>query len=77
MMAYDYIERFYGTRFKPGMRVLFTEDEDRQGTVKRVRGDPQYVSVRFDDGHEGFCHPTSLKIFPPELAPTTPASGQE
>ena len=61
-MAYDYIERFYGTRFKPGMRVLFTEYDDAPGTVKRAKGDPQYVSIKFEDGREGKCHPQSLKI---------------
>ena len=61
-MAYKYIERAYGIAFKAGMDVLFTEYGDKQGTVKAVRGDPQYVKVKFDDGTEGNCHPKSLKI---------------
>lgn len=64
-MPYDYIERYYGTRFNPGMRVQFSEYNDAWGTVKRVNGDPQYVRVKFDDGREGDCHPNSLKIDPP------------
>lgn len=63
-MAYDYIARAYGKHFKPGMRVTFSEYDDAPGTVKRVRGDPQYVSVKFDDGREGDCHPGSLEIQP-------------
>ena len=63
-MPYNYIERAYGTRFKAGMRVLFTEYDDAPGTVKRANGDPHYVAVRFDDGREGDCHPASLKIVP-------------
>ncbi|MCB1462085.1 MAG: hypothetical protein KDJ90_06595 [Nitratireductor sp.] len=63
-MAYNFIERLYGTRFKPGMRVRFTEYDDAPGIVKRVTGDPQYVRVKFDDGREGDCHPDSLKIKP-------------
>ncbi len=59
-MAYDYIARMYGKRFTPGQRVLLTESSNRPGTVRRVRGDPHRVSVRFDDGKFGYCHPDSL-----------------
>lgn len=70
-MAYTYIERYYGIRYEPGMRVVFTEYKHRPaGTVRRVQGDPQYVSVKFDDGHIGNCHPTSLEIVP--VVPTIP-----
>ena len=65
-MPYSYIDRAYGKRFKAGMRVTFDEYGDKPGTVKRATGDPQYVSVRFDDGKEGLCHPDSLKILPTE-----------
>ena len=65
-MPYSYIERYYGTKFIAGMRVLFTEYDDAPGTVKHASGDPQYVSVRFVDGREGYCHPLSLKIIPTE-----------
>ena len=61
-MAYDYIKRFYGKDFKPGMRVSFDEYGGALGTVKRTRGDSQYVSVKFDDGREGNCHPDSIQI---------------
>ncbi len=61
-MPYTYIEDYYGTRFEPGMRVCFTEGKKAFGTVRKPRGDPQYVSVRFDAGHVGECHPKSLDI---------------
>lgn len=61
-MAYAYIECMFGTKFKPGMRVTFSEYDNAPGTVKRVNGDPQYVRVKFDDGQEGNCHPSSLSI---------------
>ena len=61
-MPYTYIERYYGTRFEPGMRVLFREYKNKPGTVRGVRDDPQYVKVLFDDGEEGDCHPKSLAI---------------
>lgn len=61
-MPYNYIERAYGTRFKAGMRIAFTEYDDAAGTVKRTSGDPHYVAVRLDDGREGNCHPLSLKV---------------
>lgn len=61
-MSYRYIESYYGVRFEPGMRVLFTEYKDKPGVVRGVRDDPQYVKVLFDDGSEGDCHPRSLKI---------------
>ena len=61
-MPYTYIERAYGKQFEPGQRVKFTEYENSFGTVLRVRDDPQYVSVKFDDGHVGPCHPGSLEI---------------
>ena len=67
-MGYDYIERFYGKKFKPGDRVEFLEYGGAVGTVKRTRGDPQYVSVQFDDGRNGMCHPDSLS----HLAPKAP-----
>jgi len=59
MMAYRYIENTYGLTFKMGQRVEFTED-GRCGTVMRVRGEPYYVKVRFDDGTVGNCHPMSV-----------------
>jgi len=63
-MPYTYIERAYGKKFEPGQRIRFTEYKgDRgNGVVRGVRGDPQYVRVRFDDGHEGDCHPGSVEI---------------
>lgn len=62
-MSYAYIERYYGTKFEPGMRVLFLEYKYRlAGTVQRARGDPQYVRVLFDNGDVGNCHPKSLAI---------------
>lgn len=71
-MAYNYIERHYGVRYEPGMRVAFTEYKHKPtGTVRKVQGDPQYVSVKFDDGMVGNCHPTSLDIIP--AVPTDPA----
>ena len=66
-MAYDYIKRAYGKTFKPGDRVQFSEYGNKPGTVRRVRGDPQYVSVKFDDGREGDCHPDS--VFPLDAKP--------
>lgn len=62
MMPYKYIRRAYGVQFMPGMRVTFSEYDNAPGVVKRVRGDPQYVAVRFDDGREGNCHPSSLTV---------------
>lgn len=59
-MAYNYIARAYGKQFKPGDRVQFTEYNNKPGTVRRVQGDPQYVSVKFDDGRIGYCHPDSV-----------------
>ena len=61
-MAYDYIERAYGMRFNPGMRVRFSEYGDLPGVVKRVKGDPHYVTIKFDNGRTGLCHPSSLTI---------------
>ncbi len=63
-MAYTYIERAYGKRFEAGQRVRFTEYKGDRGlgVVRGVRGDPQYVQVLFDDGHEGPCHPGSLEV---------------
>lgn len=63
-MAYTYIERAYGKKFEPGQRVHFTEykGERGRGTVRGVRGDPQYVRVLFDDGSEGDCHPGSVEL---------------
>ncbi|MGB1214631.1 MAG: hypothetical protein ACPG4X_14800 [Pikeienuella sp.] len=60
-MSYSYIERIYGRKFEAGQRVVFTEYDKKPGHVKGVRGDPQYVSVRFDDGTEGECHPMSVE----------------
>lgn len=63
-MPYSYIERNYGKRFEAGQRIQFTEypGERGKGVVRGVRGDPQYVRVRFDNGHEGDCHPNSVEI---------------
>lgn len=63
-MAYDYIAKTYGRRFKPGQSVLFTEYDNKPGTVRRVRGNPHYVSIKFDDGTVGRCHPDSLLAAP-------------
>lgn len=63
-MPYTYIERAYGKKFEAGQRVQFTEyPGDRgRGVVLGVRNDPQYVRVRFNDGNEGDCHPSSVEI---------------
>lgn len=68
-MAYTYIERAYGKHFEAGQRVRFTEYQGYRanGVVRGVRGDPHYVRVLFDDGHEGNCHPNSVEV----VAPTT------
>lgn len=69
--GYRYIERAYGVRFNAGMRVKFTEPGTKLfgslGTVEKAKGDPQYVSVKFDGGGLGLCHPKSLDIV--EAAP--------
>lgn len=60
-MAYRYIERVYGTTFKPGDRVVHTVT-GKVGEVRRAAGDPQYYSVRFDDQkHNSPCHPDELR----------------
>lgn len=59
---YRYIQSYYGHTFRPGDRVKFTEGRGRFGVVKQPNGDPQYVDVKFDDGHTGPCHPDSLEI---------------
>lgn len=63
-MPYTYIQRAYGKTFKAGQRIRFTEYKGERGlgVVRRVRGDPQYVSVKFDDGHVGNCHPDSVEV---------------
>jgi len=63
-MSYAYIERAYGKRFEAGQRVRFTEyqGERGHGVVVGVRGDPQYVKVRFDNGQTGDCHPGSVEF---------------
>lgn len=61
-MAYNYIAKTYGKTFKPGDRVSFSEYHGLLGTVRRAAGDPQYVSVKFDNGRSGDCHPDSLTI---------------
>ena len=63
-MPYNYIARAYGKHFEAGQRIRFTEYKgDRgNGVVRGVQGDPQYVRVLFDDGHEGDCHPNSVEI---------------
>jgi hypothetical protein len=58
-MSYNYVNRTYGTSFKAGQRVKFTED-GRLGTIKSRRTDDQYVDVKFDNGGEGPCHPASV-----------------
>lgn len=60
-MAYNYIQCAYGRCFEPGQRVVFTEYDNKPGTVMRPQGDPQYVRVRFDDGMVGDCHPLSVE----------------
>lgn len=63
-MPYLYIEQAYGKKFVAGQRIHFTEykGERGNGVVLGVRGDPQYVRVRFDNGHEGDCHPGSVVV---------------
>lgn len=69
-MAYTYIARAYGKHFEAGQRVRFTEYQGDRGLgiVRGTRGDPQYVLVLFDNGHEGHCHPDSVEILPREDA---------
>lgn len=73
-MAYSYIERAYGKRFEAGQRIRFTEyqGDKANGVVRGVRGDPSYVRVLFDDGHEGDCHPNSLEVVAPSAGVTAP-----
>lgn len=60
-MPYRYIERTYGTTFKPGDRVRHTVTGG-VGEVRPVRGDPQYYNVRFDgQKHALPCHPGELE----------------
>lgn len=64
-MAYDYIKRAYGKEFLPGMMVSLDEYKGLTGTVRRTRGDPQYVSVEWlQNGklRKGDFHPDSLTI---------------
>jgi len=63
-MPYTYIERAYGRTFTPGQKIVFTEYDNKPGTVMRTQGDPQYVRVRFDDGKIGDCHPMSVEPAP-------------
>lgn len=59
-MAYDYIKRFYGVNPVRGQRVRH-QVTNKVGTICQAAGDPQYVSVRFDDrSHSVPCHPTEL-----------------
>lgn len=59
-MAYRYIERTYGTTFKPGDRVKHTVT-NKTGEIRRASGDPQYYNVRFDGlDHNRPCHPDEL-----------------
>ncbi len=64
-MAYDYIEKMYGTKFTPKMRVQHTVTGNF-GEVRRPGNTPgNYVSVRFDGfAHNMPCHPSELKIEP-------------
>lgn len=65
-MPYRYIERTYGTTFKPGDRVKHTVTQG-VGEVRPVRDDPQYYSVRFDGiKHSLPCHPGELVAETPE-----------
>ena len=52
-MAYDYIERIYGRRFRAGQRVTLDEYGGADGTVLRCVGDPMYVRVKWFDGRTG------------------------
>lgn len=61
MSGYDYIYSAYGIRFTPGDRVEFTEGKRRLGVVKRPKTNFHYVTVQFDDGTTGLCHPKSLE----------------
>lgn len=45
--AYKYVNRTYGTNFKPGMKV-FIEYNGQSGTVTRKRHYTHYVFVRID-----------------------------
>lgn len=59
-MPYSYIERTYGSDFKPGERVRHTVTKN-WGEVLRVKGDPQYYQVRFDGRKHGLpCHPDEI-----------------
>ena len=59
-MAYNYIQRIYGTTFQPGDRVRHTVT-DKCGQVMRPTGDPQYYRVRFDgQKHGSECHPQEI-----------------
>lgn len=60
-MPYRYIERTYGTAFKPGDRVRHTVT-NQSGEVRPVRGDPQYYNVRSDgQNHALPCHPGEIE----------------
>lgn len=59
---YSYIKEMYGTLFKVGMKVVFDEYSGEPGVVIPSRGNRHYVSVKFDSGRVGDCHPESLKI---------------
>lgn len=67
-MSYDYIKRAYGIDFKPGMKVTCDELHGIEGTVLRVRGDPQYVRIRYPltsiKMRDGDFHPTSVTVKP-------------
>lgn len=64
MSAYPYIRHVYAVSPDPGCRVRH-QITNRQGVITRPRGDPQYVSVRFDgDKHSLPCHPTELDYLP-------------
>lgn len=63
-MTYDYIKRTYGVTPEPGARVRHTVT-NREGSIIRPQGDPQYVRVRFDgQKHALPCHPDELDYQP-------------
>lgn len=58
--AYEYVNRYYGLRVKPGMRVT-TMDGKKTGTVVRKYCYDHYVHVKFDGTKFDVpCHPQEL-----------------
>jgi hypothetical protein len=62
---YRYIEGAYGKKYTAGQIVRLDEYGMRLGTVKKPKGDPQYVDVEWlHDGKlcRGNFHPNSLTV---------------